>query len=342
MMQACDKQKLKTKIHHLFIFIIQTTTMKTRKLEMQYQEWQHRRLRNVLRNVALFCVLLWAPQDWLAQNISGVNDGALTTDVVKKDSICKKIEMMPSDSIEIHGEDLPWIEPDPEDDKDWVSIEPDPEIWEEDEWMPWDEWTQETEKKVEKKWSSVHFSLQSWLWYSVTGWDALWVNRFVSSGTLFKGSKWEISVLWIADLDDPLHTKWSWKLIFWKKLYKGTSLDWDYTFTWTWDNVFRFGMWYGGQLWDGSYAVKIFPLNTNWSPMSAKVSISTKVWKNWSLSSFVFVDLDTKWYYSETEYVHQLAQWIAAFVQARLMWTMDGKFTGSDGQILMWWLQIDL
>jgi hypothetical protein len=170
----------------------------------------------------------------------------------------------------------------------------------------------------------------------------MWVNRFVWSGKLFKGKLWEISVTWIADLDDPLHTKWSWKLILWKSLYKGLSLDWDYTFTWTWDNVFRVGMWYGGQLWDGSYAVKLFPLNTNWSPMSAKVSISTKVRKNWSLSSFVFVDLDTKWYYSEIEYVHQLAQWIAAFVQARLMWTFDGKFTGTDGQILMWWLQIDL
>ena len=143
-------------------------------------------------------------------------------------------------------------------------------------------------------------------------------------------------------MDDPLHTKWSWKLILWKSLYKGLSLDWDYTFTWTWDDIMRFGMWYGGQLWDWSYAVKLFPLNTNWSPISAKVSFSTKVWKSWSLSSFVFVDFDTKWYYSETEYIHQLAQWVAAFVQARLMWTVDGKFTGADGQTLMWWLKFDL
>ena len=301
--------------------------MKTRKLETQYQEWMQSKLRDTVRKVALFWVLLWAPQDWLAQNISGVNDGALTTDVVKKDAIHQKITMMPSSSFEMQ-QDLPWIEPDPD-------------LWDEDEWMPWDEWTAETEEKVEKE-SPASFSFQSWLWYSVTGWDALWVNRLVWSGKLFKGSKWEISVTWIADLDDPLHTVWSWKLLLWKKLYKGISLDWDYTFTWTWDNVFRFGMWYGGKLGDGSYGVKIFPLNTNWSPISAKVSFSTKVWKSWSLSSFVFVDFDTKWYYTETEYVHQLAQWVAAFVQARLMWTMDGKFTGADGQTLMWWLKFDL
>lgn len=300
--------------------------MKTRKLEMQYQEWMQSKLRDAVRKVALFWVLLWAPQDWLAQNISSVNDGALTTDVVKKDAVHQKITMMPSSWIE-QQQDVPWIEPDPdEDDKD--------------QWTLSEDGMDQTKEKSES-WAS--FSRQTWVWYSVTGWEAMWVNRFVWSGTLFKGKKlWEISVTWIADLDDPLHTKWSWKLILWKSLYKGLSLDWDYTFTWAWDNVFRVGMWYGGQLWDGSYAVKLFPLNTNWSPISAKVSFSTKVWKNWSLSSFVFVDFDTKWYYSETEYIHQLAQWVAAFVQARLMWTVDGKFTGADGQILMWWVKIDL
>ena len=299
--------------------------MKTRKLEMQYQEWMQSKLRDAVRKVALFCVLLWAPQDWLAQNISGVNDGALTTDVVKKDAIHQKITMMPSSSIE-QQQDVPWIEPDPDDD-------------DKDQGTLLEDWIDQVKEKSES-WAS--FSRQTWVWYSVTGWEAMWVNRFVWSGKLFKGKLWEISVTWIADLDDPLHTKWSWKLILWKKLYKGLSLDWDYTFTWTWDNVMRFGMWYGGQLWDGSYAVKLFPLNTNWSPISAKVSFSTKVWKSWSLSSFVFVDFDTKWYYTETEYVHQLAQWVAAFVQARLMWTVDGKFTGADGQTLMWWLKFDL
>ena len=299
--------------------------MKTRKIEMQRWWKEYITRGKVLPKAALLWALLWAPTDWLAQTISGVNDGAITTDVVKKDSVHQKVTMMPSSSFEMQ-QDLPWIEPDSEDkDKDQGTL---PE-----------EWTQETKEKSES-WAS--FTFQSWVWYSVTGWEALWVNRFTWSGKLFKWKLWEISVTWIADLDDPLHTKWSWKLLLWKKLYKGLSLDWDYTFSGTWDNVMRFGMWYGGKIWDWSYWVKIFPLNTNWSPMSAKVSFSTKVWKSWSLSSFVFVDFDTKWYYSETEYIHQLAQWVAAFVQARLMWTVDGKFTGADGQILMWWVKIDL
>ncbi len=312
--------------------------MKTRKLEMQYQEWQQTTRWKALWTVALFWVLLWAPQDLLAQNISGVNDGALTTGVVKKDTMQQKITMMPSSWIKVQWDDWALFKLQSEDGSDdWVSIEPDPDDKDKGT-LPEDSVDQTKEKSD----SWVSLSRQTWVWYSVTGWEALWVNRFVWSGTLFKGKLWEVSVTWIADLDDPLHTVWSWKLILWKSLYKWLSLDWDYTFTWTWDNVMRFGMWYGGKLWDWSYGVRLFPLNTNWSPISAKVSFSTKVWKNWSLSSFVFVDFDTKWYYSETEYIHQLAQWVAAFVQARLMWTMDGKFTGADGQILMWWLKIDL
>lgn len=271
---------------------------------------------------------LWSPVEWYAQDLKSADEGVINTDVVSPQMEEKKV-----DTIDwVTAIQWTWVK----DRDDWIST------WDEDEKQPWIVGWDGDEEIKEKSESSASFSRQSWVWYSVTGWEALWVNRFVWSGKLFKGKLWEISVTWIADLDDPLHTKWSWKLILWKSLYKGLSLDWDYTFTWTWDNVMRFGMWYGGQLWDGSYAVKLFPLNTNWSPISAKVSFSTKVWKNWSLSSFVFVDFDTKWYYSETEYVHQLAQWVAAFLQARLMWTVDGKFTGADGQILMWWVKIDL
>ena len=134
--------------------------MKTRKLEMQYQEWMQSKLRDAVRKVALFCVLLWAPQDWLAQNISGVNDGALTTDVVKKDAIHQKITMMPSSWIE-QQQDVPWIEPDPDDDdKDQGTL---PEDW--------------TDQVKEKSESWASFSRQTWVWYSVTGWEAMWVNR---------------------------------------------------------------------------------------------------------------------------------------------------------------------
>ena len=309
--------------------------MKTKELESLEKRWVvWGTLKGLLLSAALLWVL-WFPTEAWAKTVRSDDDGVKVMEVTKPwiavmqswmGVTQQKDTLSLEDTIKIMNEGEPWIEPDlNDDDKDQGTL---PEDW--------------TDQTKEKSDSWVSFSRQTWVWYSVTGWQAIWVNRFVWSGTLFKGKLWEVRVTWIADLDDPLHTKWSWKLILWKSLYKGLSLDWDYTFTWTWGNIFRMGMWYGGQLWDGSYAVKIFPLNTNWSPLSAKVSFSTKVWKNWSLSSFVMVDFDTKWYYSETEYIHQLAQWVAAFVQARLMWTLDGNFTGTDGQILMWWLKINL
>ena len=300
--------------------------MTTRKLEKQYSERQDTMRKKILPVTVIFWALLWSPSEWVAQDIK-INDGD-TTEVVKKDSTDKKGGMISIDWIKTKWDNGISIEPDLDDDKD--------------QWTLWSEGWDGSKKTKEKTESPTKFSRQSWVWYSITGWDALRVNRFMWSGKLFKGKLWEISVTWIADLDNPLHTNWSWKLILWKQLYKGFSLDWDYTFTWAWNNIFRFGMWYGGKLWDGSYGVNIFPLNTNGSPISAKVTFRSKVWKNWFISSFVFVDFDTNWYYSETEYVHQLAQWVAAFVQARLMWTMDGKFTGADGQTLMWWLKFDL
>lgn len=282
----------------------------------------------VLPTAALLWALSVLPQQWSAQNVSGIDEGVLSTEVTAPKVKEKKWATIDWETAIQWTAVKSWDE--------WVSQ------WNEDEKEPWItgwDWDKVTKEKSE---SPASFSRQTWVWYWITGWNALWVNRFIWSGQLFKGKLWEISVVWIADLDDPLHTKWSWKLILWKKLYKGLSLDWDYTFTGTWDNIARFGLWYGGKLWDGSYWVNIFPLNTNGSPMSAKVTFRSKIWKNWSISSFVFVDFDTNWYYSETEYIHQLAQWIAAFVQARLMWTMDGKFTGTDEQILMWWLKINL
>ena len=298
--------------------------MKTRELAVQSQEKQQFTRWKILPTVALLWALLWSSSETFAQEVSAVNDG-VTMEVVQKDTVHQKITMLPNNPFEMQ-QDLPWMEPDPEDKV-------------EDQWVSCEDWLEEIKEKTK---SSASFSRQTWVWYSVAGWEALWVNRFLWNGKLFEGRLWEISITWIADLNNPLYTKWSWKLLLWKKLYKGLSLDWDYTFTGTWNNVMRFGMWYGGKLWDGKYGVKIFPLNTNWSPISAKVSFSTKIWESWSLSSFVLVDFDTKWYYSETEYIHQLAKWVAAFVQARLMWTMDGKFTGADQQILMWWLQLDL
>ena len=283
-----------------------------------------------LKALALFWALSLLPQQWAAQNTGGMDEGVLPTEVT-----APKVDEKKWSAID-WATATKWIAIKTWD--EWASQ------WDEDEKEPWiTGWDGDKDKEIKEKAElSANFSRQTWVWYSVNGWDALWVNRFIWSGKLFKGKLWEISVLWIADLDDPLNSKWSWKLLLWKKLYKWLSLDWDYTFSGTWNNVFRFGLWYGGKLWDGSYGVKIFPLNTNGSPIAAKVSLSTKVWKSWSLSSFVSVDFDTMGYYWEAEYTHQLAKWVAAFVQARLMWTMDGEFTSTDKQIFMWWVKFSL
>ena len=177
----------------------------------------------------------------------------------------------------------------------------------------------------------------------MTGWDALRVNRFVWSGKLFKGSKWEISVLWIADLDDPLSSKWSWKLILWKKLYKGISLDWDYTFTWTGKNILRFGFWYKGQIWKWVYKIELFPLNTNWSPIAIKLFTWSKLRKGCKFSSVLMVDFGKNSYYSEsdlTQMVEDIAKNFAVFFHMRLWWKFDWKMWWLwDSQNLLFWLR---
>lgn len=189
--------------------------------------------------------------------------------------------------------------------------------------------------------SPTKFSIESWLWYSVW-WKTFRWNRILWSWKLFKDSKGEIDFFWLIDLDSPLKSKWSGKIILSKRAYKWFSYEWDYTFTWTWSNPARFGLWYWGALWDGTYKVIAYPLNTNWSPISAKVSFWKRIWKDWRLDSFVFVDFGDKSYYGEIEYVHKLAKWIALFLEARLGWALDGKFTSMDSQTILWWIKIDI
>lgn len=222
---------------------------------------------------------------------------------------------------------------DEKDEKDEPGIEPEPEEWE-------DEWKEPTKPEVKKE-SPTKFSIETGVWYSIW-WKPYWCNRVLGAWTLFKGAKWETSVFTCYDFDDPLHSKWSWKLVTSTSLYKWTSLEWDYTFTWTWSNPARFGLGYWGKLSDGSYKVVAYPLNTNWSPISAKVSFGKKVWKNWRIDSFVFVDFWKKSYYSETEFTQKLAKWIALFLEARLWGTFDGKFNSEDSQNLLWGFKIDI
>ncbi len=189
--------------------------------------------------------------------------------------------------------------------------------------------------------SPTKFSIESWVWYSIW-WKAFRWNRVVWSWTLFKGQKWETNFFWFIDLDSPLESKWCGKITLSKSLYKWISLEWDYTFTWTGTNIARFGFGYGGKMWDGSYKVVAYPLNTNWSPIAAKVQFWKKFWKNGRLDSFVFVDFGKHSYISETEYAHYLARWIAWFIQLRLNGKFDGKFTGDDTQGLVCGLKFDI
>ena len=239
--------------------------------------------------------------------------------VIQQDSTRKEV----ADTISRY--DATWWE--------WVWIEPDPVDWDSEELDPTtDEWS---DTWIEKE-SPTKFTISTWLWYSV-GWKTFMSNRVAWFGQM----PWGINVYSHIDFDDPLHSTWSWKLTLSKSVYKWITLDWDYTFTWTWWNVARLWIWYGWKIWDWTYWIKLYPLNTSWSPIAAKVSVSTKIWSNWQLSSFVFVDFQNLSYYSETEYAQQVAKWIAIFMQARLWWVINGSFNW-DSQKFVWWVRISV
>lgn len=292
---------------------------------MQWSEEKKAWVWATLMSTALIWALsLFSPSEWLAQTTSSAHEGekievATTqwTNVEKtKDTITldEAIQMIKDEWIEeVEEEDGPWIEPDPEWDDEW---------------------------KTDQLKTPTKFTISTWVGYKVW-WDVQWVNRIQWSWEIFQGTPFSTRITWIVDLDDPMHSKWSWKLILWKNVYKWISIDWDYTFTGTGWNLFRFGIGYTWQFWKWVYGIKIFPLNTNESPISAKAMISTKVWKNWELSSFVLVDFGKKSYYGETEYDQKIAEWIALFIQARLWWKLDGRFWEWDSQSILW-LRFDI
>lgn len=204
-----------------------------------------------------------------------------------------------------------------------------------------EERSQEAETDKIQKEAPVKFSFQTWVGYQIW-WKAFRWNRVVWSWQLFKWTKWETDFFWFIDLDDPIKTKWQGKITLSKKIYEWISLDWDYTFTWSWTNIARFWLWYRGKMWPWTYKIVAYPLNSNWSPIAAKVQVWLKLWKNWRVDSFVFVDFDTKGYISETEYTHKLAKWIALFIQARLSGIYDWDFTSKDSQSIVTWLKFDI
>ena len=284
---------------------------------LEKRDWK---LRKSLWSAALIWALsLLSPMEWSAKTVSGIDEGAEVTEVTQQ-----------------------WTEVG-EEEKKTISLI-DAVQWMEDEWItesdekeePWVEPDPEPIKKPTTK-----FTVSTWVGYTVGG-SVKWVNRIQWSGEFFQGSPFSLGVTWVADLDDPMHSRWSWKVILWKPLYMWITMDWDYTFTGTGGNIFRFGIGYWGQIWKWVYGIKLFPLNTNWSTISAKVFVSTKVWKWWELSSFVLVDFDKWWYYGEAEYTQRLAEWIAMFIQARLWGALDGKIGTWDTQSVLWWLKIDI
>lgn len=289
--------------------------MKKKELEMTSLEERKASGTWMLATAALVWALsVLSPSEWAAKTVSSIDEGAKVTEVTQRwtEVEGEKKAISLEDAVKLLDDEW-WAETE-EEDGPW--IEPDPGI-------------------------PTKFSVYTWVGYTV-GWDVKWVNRIQWSGEMLSWTKWAIKITWIADLDDPMHSKWSWKVILWKSLYKWITLDWDYTFTWTGWNIFRFGIWYGGQIGKWVYWIKLFPLNTNWSSISAKVFLWTRVWEWWELSSFVLVDFDKKSYYWETEFTQKLAEWIALFVQTRLWWTLDGRFWSWDSQSVLWWVRFDI
>lgn len=190
--------------------------------------------------------------------------------------------------------------------------------------------------------SPTKFSVETWVWYTVW-WKAVSCTRVVWSGKLFKGTKWETDVFWFVDVDDPMHTKWSWKLTLSKGgIYKWLTLDWDYTFTGTWKNVARFGAWCTVKFWELTCKWKAFLVNSDGSPISFKTSMWMNVWEKWRLDGFIFVNVGPKTYYGEIEYVRKINGWLSLFAEVRLWWSIDGKITSTDSQGVVIWVVVPI
>lgn len=336
----CNKIR-KQKINKLFI-LLPNIKMTERKQLRDYPEpdgGEKQTLKTKFAWLALLGTLLLGKLwDWVAQEVK----------TQERKEEWKEIVIQPTtqvlaDTLGTWSDAPRWPsrEPDPDHDEEWDETEIEPET--DQEW-----WILDDESDDGTKWLSekvpdetpTKFTVSTWVWYAI-GWKAFMWNRIAWSGKLFQGTAWETFVYSHMDFDDPLHSKWSWKLTLSKSIYKWISLDWDYTFTWSWWNVVRLWIWYEWKLWEWMYWVKIYPLNTWWSPISAKVSYTTKIWQDWQLSSFIFVDFDNMQYYSETEYVQRIIEWIWLFLQIRLWWIIDGSI-GSDSQKIVWWVKISV
>ena len=304
--------------------------MKKTTLEMQWSEekkdWTWTSLMSTgLISTALISLLSFSSSEWLAQTTSSVHEGekveVVTTQWTnveeKKDTITldEAIQSIKDEwTEEVEEEDGPWIEPDPEWDDEW---------------------------KMDQLKTSTKFTISTWVGYKVW-WNVQWVNRIQWSWEIFQGTPFSTRITWIVDLDDPMHSKWSWKFIIWKNIYKWISLDWDYTFTGTGWNLFRFGIGYTWQFWKWVYGLKVFPLNTNKSPIAVKAHLSVKLREDWTLTPFILIDFGNKSYYGEAEFLQIITEWIAAFLQARFWWKLDWNLWEWDSQSILFWFKFDI
>lgn len=184
------------------------------------------------------------------------------------------------------------------------------------------------------------FNIEPWVCYSTEWWDVSFISRISWSGEVLPG----VSVYWHVDfknkLEDPTKMEWvSWKFTSSVKLWGWATLNYDHTLTWGWDNIFRWGAWYGWKIWGVNYNVIVNPLNSNGSSLSGKASASGKVWKNWNISSFIFVDSGKHFwnvtYYSETQYTQNITKNLGVYGWARVSWNSKW-ITNTD---IVWWVR---
>ena len=294
-----------------------------------------------MKKLLLGLGLAWAAlaQEWVAQEIDTIesNDKVKQEIVMQQDSTNQ--ELAKTITFDDATRFMNWNT----DTWEWTWIEPDPVLPDDSELEPTD-WWKDTEKEQVSK---TKFVVSTWVWYDLWNWLFM-MNRISWNGTFFTWTKWEIRAYAHIDYDDPMHSKWSWKLSLWKTIYKWISLEWDYTFTWTWWNSVRVWLWYAWKLGDWQYAINVYPLNSSWSPVTFKVSFWTPLWKHWYLSTFVNGDynkLKNLGYYSETKYSHDISNLIngvALFAQLRLWWTLDWQFTDNDFQSIRVWFDISV
>lgn len=191
------------------------------------------------------------------------------------------------------------------------------------------------------------FNIEPWVCYSTDWWDVSFISRISWSGEVLPG----VSVYWHVDLKnklkDPTKMEWvSWKFTSSVNVWGWATINYDHTLTWWWDNIFRWGVWYKWKIWGVNYNVIVNPLNSNGSSLSGKLAVSGKVWKNWNISSFIFVDSNDSGKdknfnfgnvscYSETQYTQNITDNLGVYGWVRLTWSPKW-ITNMD---VVWWVR---